>query len=50
MRKDPTMKYANHVKAALITTATVLAVIYAIRKIPVVNGVAGPVINKALMG
>lgn len=44
------MKYAEHVKAALITTATVLAVIYAIRKIPVVNTAAAPLINKALMG
>lgn len=43
-------KYTKHVTAALITTATVLAVIYAARKLPVVNGVAGPLVNKALNG
>ena len=44
------MKYANHIKAALITTATVLAVIYALRKIPGVNTAVGPAISKALNG
>lgn len=44
------MKYANHIKAALITTATVLAVIYAMRKAPVVSGVTAPLVNKALNG
>lgn len=44
------MKYLNHIKAALITTATVVAVLYVVRKVPGINSVASPVINKALNG
>lgn len=43
-------KYINHAKAALITTVGVLIVIYVARKAPVVNGITGPLVNKALNG
>lgn len=43
-------KYLNHAKAAAITTIGVLLVIYAARKLPVVNQVTAPLVNKALNG
>lgn len=43
-------QYINHAKAAVITTIGVLLVIYVARKVPVVNSVTAPLVNKALNG
>ena len=43
-------KYLNIAKGAVLTATAVLIVIYIARKAPVVGPIAGPLVNKALMG
>lgn len=43
-------KYLSMAQSAAITTAAVLLVVYVLRKAPVIGPIAGPIVNKALVG